>query len=326
MTIKRRYKEFFWLHQKLNEEYKHIIIPPIPEKSIDFMNRFNFEFLEGRCKLLQKFLHCVINHKELKTSTSLSTFLSNQDLETSSANLSSSFSTLGKSVSSAVPGQYSNIEVDPWYDDMKVYLSKFEKYCNAFQIPITAIIKQQKELIDSIRQFAEALNQFSQFERQNEDVPSKQNGILDLCGKTLEEISKVMSGVTESYAELLDGLQLYILLCSSAKTLLNNRKLLLVDYFESRDESTQVMSKLINATPEARIILEKNLSKIEQRTSDAGSEFRSFSRKAKQELNSHFAKKGDLRAHLQAFATTNLQTEQKLAKLWQELLGAVNDL
>ena len=55
--VTRRYSDFLWLHDVLSDEFKHLVIPPIPEKSTT--SQFDLEFVELRRRALQIFINKV---------------------------------------------------------------------------------------------------------------------------------------------------------------------------------------------------------------------------------------------------------------------------
>ena len=75
MEVERRYNDFFQLHKRLQEKYKSVIVPPIPEKdwhssfsssSSQTGNKFSKEFLQFRKRQLNNFLQCLASHQTLR--------------------------------------------------------------------------------------------------------------------------------------------------------------------------------------------------------------------------------------------------------------------
>jgi len=103
----RRYNDFFNLHQYLKEDFRHVIIPPIPGKEMIATIKQNSlvyvegdpkltkmiptgfsrndpaaeEFTENRRKGLEKFLQRALTHPILKDAAILKTFLISKDFE-----------------------------------------------------------------------------------------------------------------------------------------------------------------------------------------------------------------------------------------------------
>lgn len=66
IQVSRRYKHFDWLHERLEEKYSIIPIPPLPDKQIS--GRYEEQFIEHRKNQLQAFVDCVCRHPVLSRS------------------------------------------------------------------------------------------------------------------------------------------------------------------------------------------------------------------------------------------------------------------
>ncbi|XP_065348544.1 sorting nexin lst-4 [Cloeon dipterum] len=66
IQVSRRYKHFDWLHERLEEKFCLIPIPPLPDKQIS--GRYEEQFIEHRRLQLQLFVDCVCRHPVLSQS------------------------------------------------------------------------------------------------------------------------------------------------------------------------------------------------------------------------------------------------------------------
>lgn len=66
IQVSRRYKHFDWLHERLEEKFNIIAIPPLPDKQIS--GRYEEQFIEHRKTQLQAFVNCVCRHPILSRS------------------------------------------------------------------------------------------------------------------------------------------------------------------------------------------------------------------------------------------------------------------
>ncbi|EFN68444.1 Sorting nexin-33 [Camponotus floridanus] len=66
IQVSRRYKHFDWLHERLEEKYCFIPIPPLPDKQIS--GRYENAFIEHRRTQLQEFVDYVCRHPVLSRS------------------------------------------------------------------------------------------------------------------------------------------------------------------------------------------------------------------------------------------------------------------
>lgn len=66
IQVSRRYKHFDWLHERLEEKFCFIPIPPLPDKQIS--GRYEEQFIEHRRTQLQEFVDYVCRHPVLSKS------------------------------------------------------------------------------------------------------------------------------------------------------------------------------------------------------------------------------------------------------------------
>ncbi|CAM9729879.1 unnamed protein product, partial [Choristocarpus tenellus] len=76
-SVIRRFKDFVWLTQRLEEEFPGIVMPALPVKMN--LGKFDQVFIEKRRKELEKFLNRVAGHDELSSSQYFKTFLQADD-------------------------------------------------------------------------------------------------------------------------------------------------------------------------------------------------------------------------------------------------------
>lgn len=58
--VKRRYNQFGWLHERLEEKYPNICVPPLPDKAV--RGNFNDEFIMSRKAKLELWLNRLSSH------------------------------------------------------------------------------------------------------------------------------------------------------------------------------------------------------------------------------------------------------------------------
>uniref|UniRef100_A0A914XKR7 PX domain-containing protein n=1 Tax=Plectus sambesii TaxID=2011161 RepID=A0A914XKR7_9BILA len=74
--VRRRYNDFVWLRQRLEQEYPMLLIPPLPEKhSVYSLDRFDPAFVKARCYLLHLFLVGLVVIPKLNRNEDLRLFL-----------------------------------------------------------------------------------------------------------------------------------------------------------------------------------------------------------------------------------------------------------
>lgn len=67
ITVSRRYKQFDWLHQRLQDKFAVIPIPPLPDKQI--AGRYEESFIEHRRIMLQRWVDRISRHPVISQST-----------------------------------------------------------------------------------------------------------------------------------------------------------------------------------------------------------------------------------------------------------------
>lgn len=79
-TVRRRYKDFEWLYYLLQQKYKNLLIPVLPEKSlISYITGDEAEFIDIRKRHLKIFLEKLLRKEYLKEENYLYQFLALDD-------------------------------------------------------------------------------------------------------------------------------------------------------------------------------------------------------------------------------------------------------
>jgi len=100
-AVLRRYSDFLWLHERLQDERPGAIVPPLPEKQP--VGRFSPAFVEARRRELERFLRRVATHPELQDSACLDTFLRADDVTLQAAKNSKNNVVLQQSTTMMMP-------------------------------------------------------------------------------------------------------------------------------------------------------------------------------------------------------------------------------
>ncbi|CAJ0943730.1 unnamed protein product [Ranitomeya imitator] len=82
-SIRRRYQDFDWIRNKLEETQPTHFIPPLPEKFVvkGVVDRFSEEFVETRRRALDKFLKRIADHPVLSFNEHFNVFLTSKESE-----------------------------------------------------------------------------------------------------------------------------------------------------------------------------------------------------------------------------------------------------
>jgi len=192
-AVLRRYSDFLWLYEKLQEERAGAIVPPLPEKQP--VGRFSPAFVEARRKELERFLRRVALHPELQDSTSLDTFLRADDVtfqatKHSKANVVLQQSTMGAAsnmMPMAAPPQVARPKkegIKRWFAETKTSISgdlvkspddelfeEIQRYVHGLDTQMknvatqaTGLVRKGKEIANGMFEFGLAFNVLGQSE------------------------------------------------------------------------------------------------------------------------------------------------------------------
>lgn len=321
----------------LKAEYKHLIIPPLPEKTI--FDRFSPEFVEYRRKELERFLKRTLGHPELSHSLALVTFLtaSESTMEQERAkprdgtsptapakkeekSAASFFASITSSLTSAVTGPSVELkEIDPFFEAQKVYLTNLDQQLQVLVQRSDANTKKKQELVVTLIDFAHAASLAAGFEVGQDD------GLANFWEK-LSEILNQMSSLTD---ELVKGetdlfenqIKDYIRIVSACKDLMENRNALLLAHQTNKANLNLKIDKAKGQknTPD--------IQELTESTRDSEQKFNTLSVSAKTELEEFKRKKGqDLRKAIRELVRLNINHQLRVVNLWKELLGELEEI
>ncbi|MGH0159790.1 UNVERIFIED_CONTAM: hypothetical protein FKN15_073020 [Acipenser sinensis] len=142
--VRRRYQDFDWLRNKLEDTQPTHIIPPLPEKFVvkGVVDRFSEEFVETRRKALDKFLKRIADHPVLSFNDNFNVFLSVKDLNSYKKQGMALLSKMGESVK-YVTGGYKLRSRPLEFAAMGDYLDMFTQKLGTIDRIAQRIIKEQ---------------------------------------------------------------------------------------------------------------------------------------------------------------------------------------
>ncbi|XP_013380502.1 sorting nexin lst-4 isoform X2 [Lingula anatina] len=77
IQVSRRYKQFDWLHKRLEIKFPCIVVPPLPDKQVT--GRFEEEFIQERMRQLQEWIDRLVKHPVVSRSETFIHFLTTTD-------------------------------------------------------------------------------------------------------------------------------------------------------------------------------------------------------------------------------------------------------
>lgn len=176
IEVFRRYNHFLWLRQLLLEEFKGIMVPPLPEKKN--LGRFEASFVERRRRRLEQFLNRLRVHPFLKTANAFRVFLNVQESDMfkqvlkgdpttyseRASSLYQSYRTSKQRLVHSVSSDYEFTEVDEECKKIKNYGTNLETIARNLEQACFDLDTDLRANGDFWTRTAESLEQMSQFE------------------------------------------------------------------------------------------------------------------------------------------------------------------
>jgi sorting nexin-1/2 len=176
----RRFRDFVWLHDKVAESNKGIIIPPLPEKNAVQKFQMATDFIEQRRKALAVFLARVAAHPALRNSAELQLFLEGTDeewgveqakMQVQASNAKEKltgalgwFKSLQHSATNLVQGKTDDSLEDPEYLKQRDYINQLEGHLAEAQRHASRLVRKEQELGAAVFEFGQALDRLGRLE------------------------------------------------------------------------------------------------------------------------------------------------------------------
>ncbi|KAI7892498.1 uncharacterized protein EV154DRAFT_537471 [Mucor mucedo] len=325
--VRRRFRDFLWLHNALTIEFPACVIPPLPEKHrMKYVkgDRFNPMFIEQRRLGLQWFMDRIARHPLLQSSTYTRIFLESTDFT------------------------YAKVKKpDEKFVEMKESIDKFGDNLNIVEKLYSRIGKRQQELETNYGHFAGSIRGLSALES-NVDQPLRQ-----------------FAEATESYVDALKEMRkqedllflndVHELLnyCNAAKDKLAERDQKQVD-FEDMSTSLQAimlekerilhpnkgsanmnisefMTDKMNDHNRARnerlFRLDTKIKELEENVAKANDDNNSYSSQMIKEYDIfQRAREIELKQGLTAYADCHIDFYKKSISIWENILPVLDQL
>ncbi|CAK9301128.1 unnamed protein product [Gordionus sp. m RMFG-2023] len=187
IRISRRYKHFDWLHERLQEKFTLIAIPPLPGKQVT--GRYEEEFIEHRMNRLQMWVNRICRHPILSQCQVWLHFVSCTDMKQwkDGKRKAEKDPLIGAELFNTikVPGQTLNL------DSIEQQIQKFTKFIKKLDYTVTTLINlisdlPKKILSPSVNYFDLLLTQFGNVSKAFElderaDLIHTIDGIKNMC-------------------------------------------------------------------------------------------------------------------------------------------------
>ncbi|KAG2447746.1 hypothetical protein HYH02_007204 [Chlamydomonas schloesseri] len=341
----RRFRDFAWLHDKLVEKNKGVIVPPLPEKSAVQKYQMSTDFIDQRRRALQVFVNRVASHPVLKDSRELNTFLqANEEAwmleiakwqaETSAqhrpVNTAAQWlKSLQHSAQSLVSGRAEEIQEDSEYIKIRDYVNSLEGHLNEAHRQAGRLLRKEADLGSALSEFATAAEALG---KQDEVGPMRSAfGCLFSRAGEVAALSKARSEalVNEFAAPLKEAARTI----KSVQAAMGDRAAALTAYSQAKSDldSKKVRLAKLRGTPglkEDKIAeTERDVNEADQRLRNAKLGYETIRDTMREELN-RFQKEraAELSALLRDFALAQATYTAAQAKAWGELLADLQNV
>eukprot|EP00794_Sanderia_malayensis_P008103 gene8103-8971_t len=232
-NVQRRYNDFIWLREKLEESCPTHVIPPLPEKFAfsKHFDRFQPDFLKTRQKALDKFLNRIAEHPVISFNEYLQKFLTAKAWEMTSARKqsTSAISKLSGSMKTAATSlMFKNRDSE--FDHAMQFNASFQKKMQTFGMLSEEIAKERFYLLEDLEENASALHLWSDSENKLA-TPLKATAFA--VDKNVEALKSILRVQDSRFAE---PIREYILYCDAVKNSLKKRDQMQLEYEITTEE------------------------------------------------------------------------------------------
>lgn len=337
----RRFRDFCWLHDRLAEENRGVIVPPLPEKNAVQKFAMGADFIEERRRALQVFVNRVASHPVLKTSRELQRFLeSNEDefafevARTAAASGGGAkkrlegavgwLRGLGGAATGLVAGKgAADAAEDPEYVRVRCYLAQLDSHLGEAARQAGRLVAKESELTEALGEFGQSIEKLGRLEEGNvaeafQQLASKSQ-VLSESRKT--QVAQLAARFEAPIKEAVRFVRAAMGVCSdrgaalaamqAAKHDLDTKK---VRYAKLRGTPGSASDKLLEA--------ERDVTEAEGRVRDARISYEELVARLTEELN-RFQKEraADTNALLRDLALVQASLAADGAKGWSALLN-----
>ncbi|KAM8961052.1 sorting nexin-30 [Pelodytes ibericus] len=305
-SVRRRYQDFDWLRNKLEETQPTHFIPPLPEKFVvkGVVDRFSEEFVETRRRALDKFLKRIADHPVLSFNDHFNVFLTSKDLNNHKKQGVTLLSKMGESVRYVTSG-YKLRSRPLEFSAVTDYLDTFALKLGTIDRIAQRIIKEEVEYLVELREYGPVYSTWSGLEGELSEPLEGVSACIGNCSTALEELTEDM---TEDF---LPVLREYILYSESMKTVLKRRDQVQAEY-EAKLEAAAVKREERTGVPTE---VEKCQDKVECFNADLKADMERWQNNKRQ----------DFRQLLMGMADKNIQYYEKCLTAWESIIPLLQD-
>uniref|UniRef100_A0A023GFV0 Putative sorting nexin ixodes scapularis sorting nexin n=1 Tax=Amblyomma triste TaxID=251400 RepID=A0A023GFV0_AMBTT len=344
----RRYRDFEYLHSHLQDTYRCVIIPPLPEKKVQFRwqklptDTLDPEFVERRRASLETFLRRVAAHRELSEDTLLGHFLRHEaswrDDHSPGGGLLHRADSMLRSLSASLRLRNPDRE----FEELK-------RYSTELKANLTNFLRSRARLVDATLDFHAVYQQYGQAlsELSHREGPGGRGDHLQAAGQFMDRLAQAPLPFLEEQEEAADRIKEYLAyadallaVCRHQELLqyeLERKKSLYTARESQRSEMSQaagsqqgLVSRLLHpsATTEQKAqALEQQLVSLDTEIRAATQSKQEFSEKALAEVAKfREQKKQDLTQAMTILVSTNIRLCKESIAIWERVCQCFEEM
>jgi len=339
--VRRRYQDFLWLRQKLEESYPTHIIPPLPEKfsfTKNLTDKYDADFLKTRQKALDKFMCRVVDHPVLSFNQNLKTFLSAKAWEMTTARKKApgAASKVGGSVKNTA-AQLMMKNRDELFTEQNQYNTAFQAKTKSFLTIADMIAQDRFFLLEDSTEYGSSFRLWANSESK---LAETLNGVSESIDKSCVNLKSILRIQELRFCEPIKEYNLY---CDAVKYASKRRdqiqmeqELVTEELAKRRAEKEEVESgeaksfaQFFGKDPEKA--KEERLTKLNQQIRDLTAEVETLANnrvKADEDFKADLerwnaSKKSDIKALLMDLADKHIKFYESNIAAWQGSLEVI---
>ncbi|KAK2555025.1 Sorting nexin-30 [Acropora cervicornis] len=232
-TVRRRYQDFLWLRQRLEESYPTHIVPPLPEKKSfsKRFDRFSTEFLKLRQIALNKFVSRIADHPVMSFNDNFHVFLTAKTWELTSVKKQSPG--LMSRMSDSMRNMASSWMLknrEPEFQEMAEFTKTFREKMVALESVSDKIAKDRFDLLEIYKEYIPIFNLWADAETKLVDPLHAMANAFDSNSSSLKSLLKAQD------PRFMEPLHEYVLYTDAIKSTLKHRDTIQMEYEVTLEE------------------------------------------------------------------------------------------
>ncbi|XP_029640927.1 sorting nexin-30-like isoform X1 [Octopus sinensis] len=338
--VRRRYNDFVWLRQRLEDGYPTHLVPPLPAKhSLRRLDRFSSEFLRVRQQALQKFLTRIADHPVLSFDKHFHVFLTAKAWEFNAHKKK------GQGLISRVTNSLHNISASYMMKNRPPEFAVMHDYVQSFGDKLASVDRITQRILKEQSEYVEELNDWSPVYTLWSNSEDKLTPALLTMSRAIEAncvaIKESIDEIEESFCQ---PLKEYMLYTEAVKTVLRRRDAIQAEYDwtideldKKKDEREQLkvsdqsfsLGAFLGKDPDdvkqqKQIKLEKNIHELTQNVEILNDKSACANADLKADMERwHKTKHRDLREIFVALADKQVERYEKCLHAWEDAIRRI---